>query len=207
MPKRDEPPMQLPPNIREPEVKAAAEEYRKLVAELREEWGRYKVAEEGRRRAEDADRADFAAALRAGKADPGQKKLQEADVAILASSRRIDALQVAVAASRSELVDCVERHRTEWESSLEVETTEAAETFATAVDAMAAAHDALAEVLALRGWLSRMPGRAVWSQAGFTSAVPALARPGYDPPTWAVVLAAVREQAVLPARATVAAGV
>lgn len=72
-------PLTLPPEIEHPTIDKAAAEYLKLTENLAAARAKLAELEENRRQAVLADREAHAAAIRAGKADPGEPKTKLAD--------------------------------------------------------------------------------------------------------------------------------
>ena len=187
--------IKLPDKIDNAKVKKAADEYARLRAELATEHRLLSEHEEQRHQAEEADRQALADARRAGKPDPGQAKLQEAEAAIVDSRRRVEALTLAVADSRRDLVATVEAQRQEWQRQLDAKVAEAAAAFASAVEAVAFTHEALAEATTVSIWLRGFPNSRL-KPATRTARVEALVSRNGSPESWPVVLAALRDHAV-----------
>jgi len=100
-------PLTLPPEIEHPAIEKAAAEYLKLTGNLADAQVKLAELEENRRRSVAADREAHAAAIRAGKVDPGEPKTKLADAEILVLNRHREALEVAVGQARQELITTV----------------------------------------------------------------------------------------------------
>ncbi|HWH36021.1 MAG TPA: hypothetical protein VNT56_11975, partial [Acidimicrobiales bacterium] len=108
-------PASLPPRIDDlPEVATAAETFVALHAEAGAAWQQVRDLEDDRRHALEADTNAYAAAIRQGKPDPGQKNVTKLDAELLKARRRSEALKVAVEDAEEELRSAVASHRTEW---------------------------------------------------------------------------------------------
>ncbi len=185
-------PLELPPTISNKKVRAAAAEYSRLVGDHQAASSAAHDLEHGRREAVEVDRRAFADALRAGKPDPGQAATEAADREILKTRRREEALAVAVAAARTDLVDAVERHRAEWLSSLEKQRDEARAKMREAVDQLVSSHEELAEAHALVAWLERFPGQFHWNPQRFLASLPSLRTPAGEAVPVVAAFAALR---------------
>lgn len=192
----DDTTVHLPTTIGNAKVAKAADEYGRLRAELDAEHLQLITLEQDRAKAEEADRQAFAAALRSGKADPGAGTLEEVDRTIATTKRKVEALEVAVADSRRALISTIERERRAWSEQLEAEATEAAAAFGAAVEAVAAAHDRLAEATTVNNWLRSWSPTSRLKPSIATGRVQALISRNGEAERWSTVLGALRAHAV-----------
>ena len=185
----------LPATISNAKVAKAADEYARLRAELDAEQLRLINLDQARAEAEQADRDAFAAALRSGSDDPGTGAVEQADRAIASSRRRVEALEQAVADSRRALLSTIEAERPRWSDHLQAEATQAAATFASAVEALAAAHDRLTEATTVNNWLRSWSPTARLKPPVVTGRVQALISRNGSAEPWPTVVAALRDHA------------
>ena len=175
-------------------VSAVLSEYARLIAARDAEYASLRRLEDERARAVEADQQAFAAAIRAGKDDPGQEATAKADQAILACRRKAEALAIAASDAVTDLVATVDRQRAAWAAQLDKRTAEGRAELGAAVDALVAAHAKLGETLALRAWLADFPARPRWP-VSHLGHVPALRSRSGEPPAFEAVVAGLRELA------------
>ena len=180
------------PTTLHPKVRKVASEFSQLKTQLDAELQRLDDLGQDRQRAEETDRLNYAAAIRAGKEDPGIAAVDNVDQAITATRRKIEALEIAVADSRKEVMAAIERHREAWLADIDNRVDAAATAFRVAVEAMAEAHAEAAEALTLRTWLTSYP-RLNWKPGG--GSVRGLVRQNGEPTSWATVVDALRTHA------------
>ena len=101
---------------------------------------------------EQADRAAFAAALAAGKAEPDRMADQVA-ANIAAEERRSEALQTAVKQAESDLQKISEQNRPGWYRDSLAAIGKAHRIYEEAIDAVAQAREGLADEVALADWI------------------------------------------------------
>ncbi len=194
-------PLELPPEITHKRIRAAAAEYARLLGEHQASSTAAHGLEQARHEAVEVDRRAYADALRAGKGkdDPGQPATERADAEILKTRRREEALAVAVAAARTDLIDAVDQHRDEWAAALQKQLEGARDKLREAVDQVSAAHADLAEAHAGVSWLEAFPEQSLWRPGRFAAQLPALRTPSGDAVPTAAAIAALRELAEPPA--------
>lgn len=185
-------------------VADALREYARLREERNAAAAAVQDLEASRGSAAEADRQALADALRRGEQDPGDVRTREAEAAIADAQRRADALSVAARDAGRELVATVERQRAALEAKLGRREEAARRAIGDAVDALAAAHDALDEVLSLAGWLREFPA-GKWPRK-YLGRTPGLLQPNGSPHSTADVLAALRRLAERPEPSKQAAG-
>ena len=179
-------------------IRDALSEYARLREERNAANAAVAELEAGRSAAAEADRQRLADALRRGEPDPGDVATKEAEAAIANAQRRAEALTVAAADAGKDLVATVERQKAAWGAKLDAREDAARRALVDAVDAVTAAHGALADVLSLRAWLQAFPGgKWKWS-AGFLGRTPGLVGANGSPLITADVLAALRRLADRP---------
>lgn len=140
--------------------------------------------------AREADVAAQAAALRAGKPDPGQKATAKADQAIEAKAPRIAALERAAEDAEADLVAAIDEHRVEYREQLLAEAEDQRATARRLVGEAQAAVGDRQRTLALRSWLQR-PGR--FNPGKLQGQVESLTQPNGSSPSVDVVTAALAE--------------
>jgi DNA repair exonuclease SbcCD ATPase subunit len=172
-PKIEIPPAHVRPRI--PAIAEAVTEVEQLRQRLRTERQELVELEHGRDAAAEQDTAAQAAALRAGKPDPGRKAEAKAAKAIESKAPTITALERAVEDAEAELAAAVQEHTAKYREQLqdaaEAERAKAREL----LDGLMATLAERQEVLALRSWLAAPthgfnPGK-------FTGGVAGLLRP------------------------------
>ncbi len=194
-------PIELPPEISNPRIRKAAKEYSRLVGEHLAVSSAAHDLEQGRREAVEADRRAYAAAIRAGKGkdvDPGQPATTNADNEILKTRRREEALAVAVAEARNELVATVDRHRGEWSAALEKQREDARDKMREAVEQLADVHGEFVAAHASVAWLEHFPQQTRWASGRFAAFLPSLRTPAGEAVRTADAIAALRELAEPP---------
>lgn len=174
-------------------VAKAAADWSKLVERHRAELVRLGQAESAVPASEAADRAAYAAALRHGKADPGQPAAEKARAAVDAARRLVDGLVVAADAAREDLVAIVEAERSRWRKTLEEDNAEARRDLLAAVDAVDAARRRLADTLGVTSWLAAFPSTSHKLPMSAASGVAGLESPNGSPYDFSTVLDALRQ--------------
>jgi len=146
--------LSLPPveHLPKPVAKAAAEHVA-LVAREQSAATALLALENARRSAVDADRDAYAAALRAGKADPGTPKTVEYDAEIVKAHRLVEGLTTAVASSTDEVLAAVARARPTWQADTARAEVEARTRYLEAIDALDRARTCLVEARSVGAWL------------------------------------------------------
>jgi hypothetical protein len=145
------------PQTEWPELQAATEGYNRLKAERKATQQRLGGLRHRRERAVEADRVALAQAIREEKPDPGDKTVEKFDKELLACNRRLEALEVALDEAEVELIDVIDRHRNEWLEQAEAKLDSAYETYAEAIETLAAAGDAVAREWGLVRWIKNFP--------------------------------------------------
>ena len=184
------PKLDLPPSIDQREVSKAAKQYRDLRERHRVESQNLVEAEHERDAAVIEDRDAYAAAIRAGRKDPGQLKTSKATEKVEAKRREVEALEAAATDAHNELVKEIEQHREAWSAKVAERIDERRAAVRSAIDAVVAANQALRDDLALSSWLDGFPDARY--RAG-TGAVPALRSANGDPFAFEQVVSALRE--------------
>lgn len=187
----------IPPKLAHPKVERVAAEYRRLTAELRATDQAAADLVAARHRSSEEDLNARAAALRAGKADPGTEASDRIEREILEIDSKAQALRRAVDQVYAELVEVFEAHRADLAERDDVAVGRAREAFAGLVEQMAEAYGAQRRAEAARAWAATFPQRSRWSPAG--GAVPGLVAPSGETMSWDVVLDALRRLADPPA--------
>jgi len=163
---------ELPTNVDDEQVLAAADEYRRLEAARVEAAGEQRKLEDARRDAVDRDEQAFADALKAGKADPGAKHTSKADEAIVQARRRAAALERAAQQALGEFLAVLEQRRVEWTASLEEQVAQARLEFGDRLAALTEAHGQLADRFATLQWLEQMPTRGLFRAGQYLAVLP-----------------------------------
>lgn len=167
----------LPPSIDVPAVAEAADHYRKIHGEHSAAADQLRDLEERRQQAVEADRAAYASAIRAGKADPGQKAVEKLDAEMLATRRRTEALAVAVEDAEAELRAAIGTAKDEWSALLDRQAAESRDHYDSALAALEGAVEQLREVNGIASWLNRFPAERMPYKPGGPSAVRSLVSP------------------------------
>lgn len=110
-------------------------------------------------------------------------------------NRHREALEVAVAQSRQDVIATVALHRAAWQKTIAKRLAQRHEQAAQALDALTEATDALAGATGLQQWLETFtaaPERALWHPSRFASRVPGVTAPNGDPYGLPEVLAGLR---------------
>ncbi len=189
--------VELPPTISNRKVSAAAKEYQRLVADHQAAATVAHDLEEGRREAVEADRRAYAAAIRAGKDDPGQVATTTVDSELLEIRRRESALEHAVTEARNELVATVDQNRGEWLAGIEKRLDGARAGMREALDRLVDAHAELAEAGATRELAEGFP-QALWRPERVAARLPSLRTQAGEPVPAVAAISALRELAEPP---------
>ena len=184
----------LPPHIPNETAQKAADEVRALEAERAKAVTERDRLERRRGVAVEEDRQSLAAALRAGRADPGPKAVEKADAAAEKARRREAALGTAVGQARAELGEAVSENREQLEATAAERVAEARERYGAAVEQIVAEHRALSEALGFAAWLKGGP-EARYMPAKHTPGVRSLTTPSGSPPSFEAVTEALGELA------------
>lgn len=139
------------------EFETAAKAYRELVAERNVTSRRVGALENDRQRAIHQDRDALARAIREGKPDPGNKKIEQIEKEAEACRRRVEALDLALDTAESELIDILDEHRRDWAEEVRDEVVEAQTAFAESVEALDAARRKVTSKFSLLYWLEGFP--------------------------------------------------
>lgn len=140
-----------------PELQEASDAYTTLLKERRVTSSRLSQLKSDRERAIAADRAALGKAIKDGKPDPGDKNVEKIEKEIAACNRRLEALEHALDAAESDLLDVLDANRDAWVEELDEAVVQAQAQYAAAVEAAAAASHAYSTSLALRNWVRSFP--------------------------------------------------
>lgn len=135
-----------------PELKAAVEDFNRLKADLERTASKVRELNESRQGAEDQDQRALAAAIREGKADPGEQHTAKVDAEIRNAERRRDALRLAIQEQAAAITSVIDEHRSKWRS-------EVSDRLPATQDRLEAAER---EVAATRSELEGLHGLAEW---------------------------------------------
>lgn len=177
-------------------VRSVAEDYLRILELEREATARQAALEEQRRSAVESDRSAYAAALRAGKGDPGAKATDTVDREMAKARREVEAFAEAVQGARADVEAAVMSARSEWLTALAEEDVAACARYAVALEELATARMQLVDVRSRRDWLAGMPTSKVYRVAE-PPVRGLLARSG-DPSSWAAVMEALRDEVAPP---------
>lgn len=191
--------LSVPPGLKHPAIAKVAKEVTAVRAKFLQEQ---RDLEQLRRRREHAAAEDLKAladAIRSGKPDPGQATVEKVDEQIVQATRRVGALEVALAGLAGDLERATIKHRGELLQGCDEQIAGHRQSLGDLVEQLDAAHAALAGELALRGWLAGFPDRPHPSPAGYMGRVLGLVDGANgEPVTWIEIVAAIRDH-VLPA--------
>jgi len=140
-----------------PELQEASNAYTTLLKERRVTSSRLTQLRTDRDRAVEADRSALGKAIKEGKPDPGDKNVEKIEKEIRACNRRLEALEHALDAAESDLLDVIDEHRRGWGEELDASVAVAQAKYAEAIEAVAAASHAYSHALALRNWVKHFP--------------------------------------------------
>ena len=138
-------------------LERARAEHERLSGDYDASFVRVRQLEQERAAAAEADRAALAAALTAGKSDPGDKELERVEKLLAAEQRKVDALQLATQQAQARIEAVVEEHREEWKRDAERRVDEARSGYAAAVEALVAAREQLEHAFALASFTENFP--------------------------------------------------
>ena len=189
-------PLNLPPvdAFDTPKLRRGAAEYGALGARLRDAQATVARLDDERRGAVTRDRQALADALRSDKPDPGDQHVRAHDDRLEAARREAEALAVAVADARRELVALIDQHADRERDVAENRVAKTRADLGKLIEDLAAVHDRLAADLGFLGWVTTAthdgPDRGKYvPRARGVEALPAL---NGDPTPWPVVLDALR---------------
>lgn len=131
------------------ELEQLREQHEQLQARRRETGGKLEELRAAHAKIDEQHRADFAAALIAGKPEPPRTALEKIETDIAAAARRSEALVDALGLLEGELAALLAEHRADWKKAAEDEREEARAELATALDTLERSVARLAEVSAL----------------------------------------------------------
>lgn len=177
-------------------VRAVAEDYLRITELERAATARQSSLEEQRRAAVEADRSAYAAALRAGKGDPGTKATDTVDREMTKCRREVDAYSEAVLTARADAEAAIVTARADWLADLAEEAQDARDGYADALTELAAARTELVDARSRADWLADMPAAKVYRVA--VPPVLGIRSQTGDPHSWAAVIAALRAEAATP---------
>ena len=181
-----------PHTIDHPEIRAAVTEYNRLYDALTASQTKLTQLREDHRRMLEGEASDHAAAIRAGKADPGVKRSTKLAAEIDTEVRTIEALERAVGEARRELGAAVGEHREAWQATLTKRRAEARARYLDAVTAVEVARVGLGEAFNLTNWVAAFPGPAKWAPGAYFTQVPSPVAQAANPLTIESVLDALR---------------
>jgi DNA repair exonuclease SbcCD ATPase subunit len=187
----------LPTRIAHPKIEKAAAEYRRLSAELRATDTLARELELTRHIPANEDLDARAAAVRAGKPDPGTPASDARTKQIEEAASKAEALRRATEQSYAEFVQAFEEHRDELVGRAAAEAQRARVAFAGLVEQLGDGFSALRAAEAAQGWAAQFPQYSRLKQAGGT--VPGLVAQSGDDMGWELVLDALRKMAEGPA--------
>ncbi len=154
------------PNLEELGMAAAMPDVAKAIAEYERLQARHSGASadlhellQARPAAIEADRTAYAAALRAGRDDPGEAALSKLNTRVTAASRKSEALALAVQSAAKDIADAVDKRRPELAYDVDEIIGRDHEALQEAVTRWEAARTTLAAHRALRGWIGSFPAR------------------------------------------------
>jgi hypothetical protein len=183
----------FPPHISDSKVKTAVDTYIGLIDEMKAA-DRVVVELEGRRDAViEADRRQYAEAIRRGEEEPGPVELNRFEKQLADARRRAEGLAMAVSDAEGELLQVVEERRAAWGADIDraVEKNRAA--VGKAVAALETAVAELSASLTTRLWIDTFPNKiATLRPPAATSAVAGLISRSGEPYSWPEVAAALR---------------
>ena len=157
------------PDLQELGMAAAWPDVAKAIAEYERLKARHDVAAaelhgllQSRPAAIEADRTAYAAALRAGRDDPGEAALSKLNTRVTAASRKSEALALAVESAAKDIADAVDKRRPDLAHDVDEIIGRDHEALQEAVTSWEAARTTLAAHRALRGWIGSFPARTKW---------------------------------------------
>jgi hypothetical protein len=189
-------PLNLPPvdAFDTPKLRRAAAEYGALGVRLRDARATVARLDDERRGAVARDRQALADALRSGKPDSGDQHVRAHDDRLDAARREAEALAVAVADARRELVALIDQHAERERDAIPGGVAQARADLGKLVEDVAAVHDRLAADLGFVAWATRAahdgPDRGKYVPGA--RGVEALPGINGEPTPWPVVLDALR---------------
>ena len=133
------------PETRFKELEKARDQYERLLAARMEERERLRELERERTDAVRRDRERLGAAIRDGRADPGDTLVRKADEKIAAQKRRVEAVSVGLEQLEQEILKLVARNRERWRAEAEEEIAKARDELEAKLDAYLAARRAVTE--------------------------------------------------------------
>lgn len=121
-------------------------------------------AKPARHAAEAEDTAAYAAAIAAGKPDPGEKSLRAYEDKLRSAARRKAAAAKAVGDAARDLLDAVAKHRDAIDTAARQRTAKAEAAYLAAVDALPGAALELAQARRLAAWPDDLERRQPWGR-------------------------------------------
>lgn len=179
-----------------PSLRKLAGEHDRLSAAAATAAAEHRKAEQAVPDAQAADQRLYADALRSKKADPGTPNLDRAKGAVEQAKRHAAAAQLAAEGAASDLKAAIVAGRGAWLDQLETEQAERRRDLAAAVDRLAEARSAVANVDATTAWLAGFPSRR--GPRGGEPPVRGLVGANGSPAGWAAVVDALRAEAAPP---------
>jgi len=145
-----------------PELRDRIAEYNRLATEHRAASAALEALLASRPAAIENDRAAYAEAIRAGKADPGESNLSKLNTRVTSANRKAEALAAAVQSTARDIAAAVEGRRAALLHDVDQALGEDRDALAHAVTAWVAARTRLDQHRALRSWIDLFPGRTKW---------------------------------------------
>jgi hypothetical protein len=142
----------FPPATGNTAVDVAVDELRRLEADLRAARTQMRDLEASRRKVVEADRDALAAAIRAGKPDPGQKATTDHAAKLAETTRRAAALKTAVVSQERELTALLRQHAGEMAGRHAAEAAATRKRAAAALAELRAAAEVATQAEALSRW-------------------------------------------------------
>lgn len=173
-------------------VRKALEEREKLVAELTQAGERLAALQSELQQAGQADREAYAAAIAAGKDEP-VRKVEQLAIRIEAEQRRVDACVLAVEKVGAELDKLRAENRSAWRKEALAEIAEAHVAYEASIRLLEQHREALADEVALHGWIADGIGVSPIYDALSSRNVPVNGR---EPLSFARVLSELNEDAM-----------
>ncbi len=181
-----------------PDIDTVIREYLRLTADHRTASTDLAALLESRPAAINEDRQTYAKAIRQGKNDPGEAALAKLNTKITASSRKVEALAVAVQAAAQDLADAVERRRIELVRDTDRAVLEDHAALSAAVAQWEVARGRLHAHRALRSWVRGFPTQTKYVP-GMTPPLAGLTGRNGAPVSYAEIAQSLRQDAEPPA--------
>jgi hypothetical protein len=190
----------VPPSSPWAALNEAGDAYRKLVQERSVTGRRLSGLEGERARAIEQDRIEYAKALKEGKGDPGNKRVEKLEKEIAACRRRLTALEEAIDMATDDLIATIDEHRDKWAEEVGEALTATRQAYAEAVEALAEARAKVDTKHALLSFILGFPEHEITYRVR-GSFVGALKAQNGDPYYFAQVVDALRTDAQMTAGA------